>query len=501
MPSHPTLFDDDDPRRSSTSNAPPNAPSNAPPAGTDRAQVTDTVTNDASPERSGRDSRRPNYLARRALVVGGAVAAIALGAIGIGRLIESGDDGDGSGVVDAEWNRVVLVDGRRGELTVVGEDGSEVASYETGIRNATAHRVAGRTAVVADDTSTAVVVLTNGELTEFATGSAAVTVPAGTTLTMLAPNADSSQGLVVHGPSGDVIDTADYAPVTGATYDFARAISAPSGRHVLVTDVGNFQTVLFSFDREEPAYFPGLALAIDDDTVVTAQNVGDQATINVFDHDGESLASGRTESVRAALLGDGSIVLVTVDGTVVTMDLDSGEAETGIPLGVGAITSGAVLPAGDRLVVVGAEGTRVIDPDGNAVGSFAGMTPLDDAGALHGAHCVVLTGIDGTGAVVIDARTGDPGEQIRLTSDAVSRSADGCTVAVDTGDAVDIVTMDGVTATIDGTLGALAPDARAVVVDIDRTLRLAPIDEEADAEPVEPVELGRTGSSVAFFDS
>ena len=38
---------------------------------------------------------------------------------------------------------------------------------------------------------------------------------------------------------------------------------APSGRDVLITDSGNFQSVLFSFDRDEPSYFPGRALAVD----------------------------------------------------------------------------------------------------------------------------------------------------------------------------------------------------------------------------------------------
>ena len=33
----------------------------------------------------------------------------------------------------------------------------------------------------------------------------------------------------------------------------------------IVTDAGNFQSVLFSFDREEPSFFPGLALAVGDE--------------------------------------------------------------------------------------------------------------------------------------------------------------------------------------------------------------------------------------------
>ena len=69
---------------------------------------------------------------------------------------------------------------------------------------------------------------------------------------------------------------------------------SPSGRDVLVTDSGNFQSVLFSFDRDEPSYFPGRALAVDDELVVTTQNVGTEASITVFDHDGEAVTDART---------------------------------------------------------------------------------------------------------------------------------------------------------------------------------------------------------------
>ena len=70
-------------------------------------------------------------------------------------------------------------------------------------------------------------------------------------------------------------------------------VALASGRDVLVTDTGNFQSVLFSFDRDEPSYFPGLALAVDGDLVVTAQNVGTNATVNAFDHTGEQSSPRR----------------------------------------------------------------------------------------------------------------------------------------------------------------------------------------------------------------
>ena len=119
-----------------------------------------------------------------------------------------------------------------------------------------------------------------------------------------------------HGPSGEVLDTESFAPIAGARYDVATTVASPSGRDVLVTDSGNFQSVLFSFDRDEPSYFPGRALAVDDRLVVTTQNVGTEASITVFDHDGDvghrrphAVGAGRHDRRRP-------VILVTVDGEV-----------------------------------------------------------------------------------------------------------------------------------------------------------------------------------------
>lgn len=494
MPSHPTLFDEPgDPRR------------DADPAAADPGGRYPAVAGTGDGDGSGRGS--PNYLARRAVVVGAVVVVIALAAIGIGRLIGGGDDGQGGSGADADWNRLVLFDARRGEFTLLGDDGTEKAVRASGIRNADAHAVADRTAVVTTEEATAIVDLADGSTDERDVGGATIVVPTGTTRTMAVPTTDGARALLVHGPSGDVIDTAEYAPVAGATYDFARAVSTPSGRSVLVTDTGNFQTVLFSFDGDEPAYFPGLALAIDDDVVVTAQNVGDQATVNAFDHDGTQTATGRTATVRAALLGDDAVVLVTVDGEVATMALDSGDTESGTPLAIGAVTSGTVTPTGDRLVIVGEGGTQIVDPEGEIVGVFAGLTPLADTGALRGSTCLLLSGqLDDTGArtdlMVADIQTGTAGERVEIATDNVARSADGCTIAVETADGTATLTVDGIAGELDGALVALAPDATRVVVDDAGTLLLVPVAsaDDSDADDDVIVELGRAGPPVTFVE-
>ena len=67
--------------------------------------------------------------------------------------------------------------------------------------------------------------------------------------------------MIVHGPSGDTIDTDTFAPVVGARYEFASARSSASGRDVLVTDSGNFQSVLLSFDRDPDTREPTVEIA------------------------------------------------------------------------------------------------------------------------------------------------------------------------------------------------------------------------------------------------
>ena len=90
-------------------------------------------------------------------------------------------------------------------------------------------------------------------------------MPSGSALTILTATASGDRAVFAHGPSGDVLDTETFAPIAGARYDIASTVATPDGRDVLVTDSGNFQSVLFSFDRDEPSYFPGRSLAVDDD--------------------------------------------------------------------------------------------------------------------------------------------------------------------------------------------------------------------------------------------
>jgi hypothetical protein len=487
MPSGPTLFDDGDDREPDHS---PKHPERA----------ADEVGSDA-PRRFGGG---PNYLFRRAVVVGGVVAVIATASIVIGRLIGSGSDESASGAIRAEWNRVVLVDDRTGRVLVDDEDGEEVARVDSGVRNVTASAVVDSTVVVTGDAAVAVIDVGDGvgrdDVDTFELGADSIIRPAGSALTMVAPRPDGGRALLVHGPSGDTIDTDAFAPVVGARYEFADSRAATSGRDVLVTDSGNFQSVLFSFDRDQPSFFPGLALAVDADLVVTAQNVGSDATVNVFDHSGEPVSTGRTASVRAGFITGSGVVLVTVDGAVVLMSSSEGTISDETQLDIGTIESGAVSPSGDRLIVTGSAGTAILGENAEVIASYGAQRPAATASSPTGSICLTtvevgnvaeaqIAVIDVTdGSVLVEAAGSEP-----LVADA-----SGCIVGATTSDGFDLLSSDGVrrfrnddvllALSLDGTVVAAERDGRVVLLDTGLD----------DPSSEHPIDLGPRGRSVHF---
>ena len=438
---------------------------------------------------------RPHYWFRRAVVVGGVVAVVATAAIVITTLTSSSNGAAPLGTVSAEWNRIVLVDERTGRVIVDDAQGDELARIDTGIRSVLDSAVVDSTAVVVSATATSIVDLADETSTEHTIGTDTVTWPTGTGLTMIAADSGAARGLIIHGPTGDVIDTDAFDPIAGTRYEWSGARSGPSGRDILVTDSGNFQSVLFSFDRAEPSYFPGLALAVDDDVVVTAQNVGTEATVNVFDHDGQAISSGATTSVRAALIGGDSIQLITVDGEIVTMSTSSGDTESAGRLALGSVEFGVVTTSGDRLVVVGADGSALVDDTGVEIGNYPGAELAPETWAARGSTCVALTD-DTSGQVALVAfDDGSTLNEAAMTAPLFS-TVDGCTVAsrVTTGyqvtspESVATVDVDGV-----GAMVGLSPDGAKVALAIEGRLALADA-----ATATDTIDLGPAGRTVEF---
>jgi hypothetical protein len=488
MPSGPTLFDDGDDREQDQA-----------PIHPERAADGDRSSD--SPRRFGRG---PNYLFRRAVVIGGVVAVLATASIVIGRLIGSGSDEATSGAISTDWNRVVLIDSRSGRVVVDDENGEEIGRVDSGVRIPTASAVVDSTVVVIGDGGIAVIDIGNDidrdDVEGFEFGAESIVRPAGSALTMVAPRPDGGRALLVHGPSGDTIDTDTFAPVVGARYEFADSRAAASGRDVLVTDSGNFQSVLFSFDRDEPSFFPGLALAVDADLVVTAQNVGNDATINVFDHSGEPVSTGRTASVRAGMITGSGVVLVTVDGAVVIMSSSDGAIADATQLDIGTIESGVATPTGDRLLVTGSAGIAIVGENAEVVAKYGAQRLAGDGSSTTGSIC--LTTVEGGDAAeaqiaVIDARDGSVLVEAAGAEPLVA-DASGCVVGATTADGFEVLGSDGVRRFPgDDTLLALSLDGTVVAAERDGRVVLlgAGLD---DAAPAEPIDLGPRGRSVHF---
>jgi|GEM_PF-562471 len=532
MPSPPTLFDDegDDHERDRGHGGEPAGRPDSDhgtrdtSGGTGRGASPETEPggDDAQPRRrAGRTARRrrratavrhPNYLFRRTVAIGGVVAVFAAAGLVVANLVGTGADTSTDGSASVEWNRVVTVNERTGVLVVAEGDGGEAARRRSGLRDITDVAVVDDTAAISADGVATVIDLAasddSADPEPVTVGADGITRPSGSALTMLVPATATSRGLIVHGSSGDQLDTDAFAPVAGARYEFGAARSDPSGRHVLVTDSGNFQSVLFSFDRDEPSFFPGLALAVDGNSVVTAQNVGNEATVSVFDHAGELLGSARTPSVRAAVLTGDTVRLVTVDGRIVELDIETGDTGDGEQLEIGTVTEGHVGTAGDRLVVVGSDGTAIVADDGGVVGSYDGLVPRETAtpAAPLGTRCLSLGGSDGETArdelVVIDTTSGDIVAEAR-TSGTIHPSADGCTVVTSAADGIEVLDADGVRRIdVAGTLVAIAPDAASIVVERNGRLVLTPLPDSTDTDDTDDVgvDIGPSGRLVAFTE-
>jgi len=421
------------------------------------------VDDDAAPS-----GRQPNYLIRRGIAVGGVVGAVAIGAVVVGSLIGGDDDATTGGGADADWNTIVLLDERSGIVIVADEVGEEQARFESGLTSPTDALVSATTLFATSADEATIVDLTDesAQTIELDVGDNGVIMPSGTALTMLTATQNAGRSVMAHGPSGEVLDTESFAPIAGARYDFATTIATPSGRDVLVTDSGNFQSVLFSFDRDEPSFFPGRALAVGDELVVTTQNVGSEASITVFDHDGASVTDARTPPIRAGMISGGSVIVVTVEGEVIELTASNGATSTLDTLAVGIVQTGHVSPAGDRLIVVGDAGSVILDGAGDVVATIPDLAPLDegiDELAPRTSSCVAFVDEADAGLVIVSLTDGSIVAEAQAETPKLS-TVDGCTVVATDGSGLSVISGDGVSQQVaDGELTALSPDGTSAV--------------------------------------
>jgi len=450
----------------------------------------------------------PNYLFRRAITVAAVVAGIALIAIVVGRIVGDDNTTVNSGAASEQWNRVILIDERTGLITINNAEGEEQLKITTDIRLLADSEVVEATMMATSPSQVSTIDLNNEtvETVDLTTSSDGITRPSGSALTLIASNEDARRAILVHGPTGEQIATDELAPSTGARYDFRLARSDPSGRNVLVTDSGNFQSVLFSFDRDTASFFPGLALAVDSSFVVTTQNVGSDATVRIFNHDGELATSGVTSSVRAAMIVDDGVILVTIDGEIVRLSKASGDTKSDSALDIGTIENGYVTPSGDQLVVVGSLGTAIIDSSATIQDQYLD-TVLSENGldrfAPRRSECLILLRGSAGEIVVVNMDSGEMVAEAPVSEEFLA-TADGCTIAANTSSGFTLISAAGEFSVGDAEdLVAFAPDGTAVIVEQDRQISLIPVDPSTEAEAEDTtvdgnIDLGRTGRMVAF---
>ena len=200
------------------------------------------------------------------------------------------------------------------------------------------------------------------------------------------------------------------------------------------------------------------------------------------------------------MITDAGVVLVTVEGVVVTMSTSSGDTSDGARLDIGTIESGSVTPGGDRLVVTGATGTALVGADGDVIASYPAQRPAGGQ-ALIGSTCFATVTADDAaepqiavvdttdGSVLVEASGSEP-----LLSDA-----SGCTVATTTPSGYDLLSAEGVSRfETDDTARSLSLDGAALAVERDGRLVLAGSDPDASTDPID---LGPRGRTVHFTQS
>jgi hypothetical protein len=443
---------------------------------------------------------RPNYLVRRLIVTALVVVGIAVVALVVGRLIDSGGSQSGAVDVDTSWDTVVLVNERTGRIAMSPPDGSEVENISTNTGIVSGAAMIDDMVFVTGARTSVAVQLTGDQprvdISDLLDGDLALSRPIGTNELVLFSN--GTDGVFMGADPEQWIDTAEVVDAPGVALGLDDATANVDGSALLIPDLGNFQSVLVRFGDEPATYFAGVPLAVDDERVATVQTVGGDATVTLSDHDGTELFQSTTKPVLAAMLVDDGIITVDSGGMIHRITIDDEEL-------VGAIGAAPVAgrswiaTTGDRLLVTTARGISVLDDSGEVIATsdrtavaVTGPAPASDV-PLRPA-CQPLHDPN-TGALqLLDLRDGDTIAEAPMVADDVLTSADGClAVAVErapdgdgegSGDRKLAMSSEGVAPIepADIEVIALSPDGETIVVSVDGRLVAEPLTApEADA--------------------
>ncbi len=441
------------------------------------------------------DWEEPNYLIRRALVVGAVVLAVALVAVVASRFI-GGDDGSASSPADAEWDTTVVLTSDEVRL-LDRESGEEIDSFDSTVDLLDAQSLVASDVLVTltDEGAIGLLDLNDGTTRRGRSG---------TDETLLA--SPDNPRIVFAGPDagGDVtiIDTvrrnvfsvADAAGLASPLIFNDDVRVNASGSHVAVPVPNAFQSFVIDIAEETSAAFAGRVIAISDEFVVTEQPAGGESEIEFHELVGERLASVDVRAPRASLLtDDGSLLLVAADGSVQTVssdgtvdDVDPITDDEGTAL---SVTGGFSALDGTRLVVFAGDTVVAIDEGGAVLGSAVGQIASAPPRATR---CLVVgSGNSTQPSTVLDLDDGTVVTTIERGLPAAA-SVDGCTVALLGGG--DNLLTGGAVIKIDArSITEVTPNGDAVIVLDGRDTELVRLEDEDD-----PIEIADEPVVVRF---
>jgi hypothetical protein len=437
----------------------------------------------------GRRSR-PNYTARRVAVGSVALAVLAIGAVAA--LILTGDPGsDQDAGVEPRWNSIVEIDRATGEATVLDSDGEETDRLdgvgrvsEMYVRNDRIAVVGGGQVTLADltgasDTSTV----------EIASGTSVVRQPSNRTFTLVVSPEVGGEIVVIDARDGTVTELGARAGQTSPLLLPETLRLDRNGSRFAVGDGRNFQTIVIDADVEvEPAFFPGVPMAVSDEVVVTSTNVGRTAELGFFDTDGDRLGLVTSDRPVAGVLDGDRFVYVTEQGGLLAVSAGNSSPTEIVQLDVGNVETVRPVLDGARFVVTGASRTVVVDLEGSVIVETDQELPVP----WDTWRCLAIAGDD---AMLIDLGSGEVVAELDpLPIEAVS--TDGCGVHQVDEDR-HVLTSPSGTHTPRGPVRSvtLAPDgSAAIIVATDRSAELVTLDDSRR------LDLGTRRGILAFAD-
>ena len=423
------------------------------------------------------------------------LVVLALVGGGAGWFLGRGGDDGADGTRGKQWNTLVLQDGQTGEITLSDAEGAAVDSFpadmtgllDVGLSNRLVLGVAGSPST----DGLGVINLDSGEITELKVPGDTIS-RLDTSAYLLASGRLGDSVALVDVAGGEVIDLFGFADTADPAINAALVRIDPQHSHLAFTELGQLETVLIDLDTQQSVSLAGSLVDIAQQVVLTITNRGQTSLVDLYGFDGERIGTVETDAAAGGLvLSDRSALIVTRAGGLVRVDFDDEKvdeiASIAEQLGAAGAASSAtvatdgeaagggqdelvrsVVPALDRtrLVVLGDGGIAIVDLEGKVVAADR-VASAAIPGDVTSADRCVLIGAPDAEQTLWDTSAGtrietfDPGL-------ATGRSTDGCTITFTEqpaggSTAADVTRLVGpdVNRSIEGLLGAVAPDGSA----------------------------------------